>query len=41
MCDRISFQPVPEAVKTAEQLYKEWWEKNQEEKNEEKILSDL
>jgi hypothetical protein len=30
MCDRIAFQPAPAdpPVKTAEQLYKEWWEKN-------------
>jgi hypothetical protein len=31
MCDRISFQPVPKPeVKTAEQLYKEWWLKEKE-----------
>jgi len=37
MCDRISFQPVPEAVKTAEQLYKEWREKNQHDQTESEL----
>jgi hypothetical protein len=41
MCDRISFQPVPKTVKTAEELYKEWWEKNQHDAGTETNESNL
>jgi len=27
MCDKSAFRKVPDG-KTAEQMYKEWWEKN-------------
>ena len=38
MCDKSAFREVPE-VKTAEQLYKEWWEKNQNAKTESELHS--
>jgi hypothetical protein len=35
MCDKSAFRKVPDG-KTAEQMYREWWEKEQEKKDDNK-----
>jgi hypothetical protein len=40
MCDKSAFQPVPQTVKTAEQLYKEWWEKEQHAETESELRAE-